>query len=891
MQDEDTKTGGTLPLGPRELFFLVAEECFRDGQIEPGENHLLNRLAVALGLGKEEITEIGAKVSRRVQKQGLVPGGRFRPQELLARVRDAIAADGHVDPGELELLEILEAELERAQTRPQARSDSEPVPEPTPASSEPSSPDASLGSARASDSTEIPASDPDPSPRAPEGKPKTKQSSEEGSDEARASTAQRFRITRKEFLLEAAETLDSDLAPSAWRRLSKVCAQKPRFEGMDAFTLLGGALVFFGGGWTLDKIYDLVGITLPAILAGFGSWKCLQLSISQGPSKRSRANGLAVLSVLLSVMCVAGVLDGTGLDDWMRPKPFGRNLLTTLYALGPIVLPIRLLRAGVGGPNVLGFVLAASSLVLSVWIDFFFDPGKHLTWFLGTLWGLALLRLGFAIDRRTEEDLASAPYRFGLALTWFLGLWGMPYSGEVAWLAFALGNFFLMTLSALLQRGAFLTCGAIGIYAWMGHLARRVFPGSLAFPFVLTAVGLAIMGSGLWVQRNQDRFQWLLLSWIPESLRPELPSQRPAPPRSEATEASDPKAHDTWSFGSRASRLDLSEDEWIRALEALPIGEETRRSLWQRLSQGEPTKARLSLAHILYFFGALTVIASMTFFMGLCWQTLGVTSVFLLTSLYIALFSALGLKFWSSEETQLPGGLLVTIAVCLVPLATWALQGTLGFWPHGNPGNYSGFFHWIKGGWFGMEVATLLAGALALRRVRFPFLTAPIAFTLWFLSMDLVPLLWGSTVGFRERAWISMGFGLLTLALGWFLDRRTRKDFSYWIYLFGVLTFWGGLTNSGSGTVLGKWIYAGINAGMVLVGAHLGRGVFQLFGMLGFVAVVSEQVYRTFAHVPGFPFFLGLFGIFLIWLGRVLDQRLEAWEQSKAQAAPRQASL
>jgi hypothetical protein len=40
-----------------------------------------------------------------------------------------------------------------------------------------------------------------------------------------------------------------------------------------------------------------------------------------------------------------------------------------------------------------------------------------------------------------------------------------------------------------------------------------------------------------------------------------------------------------------------------------------------------------------------------------------------------------------------------------------------------------------------MEVGTILAGSIALKFIRFPFLTFPIAFSLWYMSMDLTPLL------------------------------------------------------------------------------------------------------------------------------------------------------
>jgi len=43
-----------------------------------------------------------------------------------------------------------------------------------------------------------------------------------------------------------------------------------------------------------------------------------------------------------------------------------------------------------------------------------------------------------------------------------------------------------------------------------------------------------------------------------------------------------------------------------------------------------------------------------------------------------------------------------------------------------------------------MEVGTVAAGFVALRFFRFPFLAAPIAFALLFMSMDLTLLIYGS---------------------------------------------------------------------------------------------------------------------------------------------------
>ena len=45
-----------------------------------------------------------------------------------------------------------------------------------------------------------------------------------------------------------------------------------------------------------------------------------------------------------------------------------------------------------------------------------------------------------------------------------------------------------------------------------------------------------------------------------------------------------------------------------------------------------------------------------------------------------------------------------------------------------------------------MEMATIAAGVIALWFFRFPFLTAPTAFVLWYVSMDLTPIISGGAV-------------------------------------------------------------------------------------------------------------------------------------------------
>jgi len=213
----------------------------------------------------------------------------------------------------------------------------------------------------------------------------------------------------------------------------------------------------------------------------------------------------------------------------------------------------------------------------------------------------------------------------------------------------------------------------------------------------------------------------------------------------------------------------------------------------------------------------------------------------------------------------------------MVPLAIFAAQMALGYWGENKP--YRDFHVFIDWRWIMMEFGTLAIGAILLWRYRFPFMLMPIAVTLWYMSMDLVPFFLG---GARTYDWelykiVSLYFGLAMTLLAFWVDLRSRasRDYAFWLYLFGVLTFWGGLSLMNSNSELSKLAYCGINVLMILIGAILGRRVFAVFGGLGVACYLGHLSQQVFKDSLLFPFALSLIGLAIIWLG-VLWQRREA---------------
>lgn len=292
---------------------------------------------------------------------------------------------------------------------------------------------------------------------------------------------------------------------------------------------------------------------------------------------------------------------------------------------------------------------------------------------------------------------------------------------------------------------------------------------------------------------------------------------------------------------------------------------------------GKAGTARFSGTHVLYYLGGLLAIGAASLFTTLAVEALGMGALFGLSVLY-ALF-AIGAAIWFEKKgLGVPAGIFATLAIALVPLAVFALQHLLGFWADGRHAqHYRDYHRWIDWRWLIMELSTLAVGAVMLWRFRYTFLVMPIAVTLWYLGMDIIPALimqadgggFYSAASWELRKKISLAFGLIMVLFAFLVDLRSRhsKDYAFWLYLFGLLTFWGALTSMSSGLLVGKLIYLAINFLMIFIAAILGRRVFAVFGGIGVVLVLGNLSWGMFHDSFAFVAVLTLLGFALIAAG------------------------
>lgn len=144
-------------------------------------------------------------------------------------------------------------------------------------------------------------------------------------------------------------------------------------------------------------------------------------------------------------------------------------------------------------------------------------------------------------------------------------------------------------------------------------------------------------------------------------------------------------------------------------------------------------------------------------------------------------------------------------------------------------------------------------------------------------TVDLTPFIFGQAdVTWKLRKLVSLCSGVvITLGALWF-DIRTRseKDFAFWLYIFGVTAFWGGLSLMRSDSELNKFLYFCINMLLIFCGAALRRRVFAVFGGLGAAGYLGYLSWNVFKDSLLFPFALTFIGLGVIWMG-IIWQRNE----------------
>lgn len=298
------------------------------------------------------------------------------------------------------------------------------------------------------------------------------------------------------------------------------------------------------------------------------------------------------------------------------------------------------------------------------------------------------------------------------------------------------------------------------------------------------------------------------------------------------------------------------------------ITSEQAQRLWSYWTGQQDEVPQFRLTHLLYYLGGLIAIGAVSIFVTQAWELLRGIPLFVLSSLFF-LLGFLLVHYFLNKKLQIPAGIMATFSLAIVPLAVYNLQMSLGWIPDPKV-HYEGFHQWVKWYWVPMEIMTLLAGVIMFYFYRFPFLLFPISIVLWYMSMDLWPLFFNiHDYSFTDRSRFSLYFGLVMLAAAVYMDLKysdeNKNDYAFWLYIFGVITFWGGLSCIVTQNAWSQLIYCLINVAMLLVSLFLNRRVFAVFGAFGILAYLTHLTFSVFAGSIVFPVVLVFLGLFIIF--------------------------
>ena len=293
---------------------------------------------------------------------------------------------------------------------------------------------------------------------------------------------------------------------------------------------------------------------------------------------------------------------------------------------------------------------------------------------------------------------------------------------------------------------------------------------------------------------------------------------------------------------------------------------------------------------VAYALGALLVVFAGGWFLAQRWISLGPAGVLAIVALYVAIATAAS-RWLDRHEFREAAGIASMVAVSLTPVAVWAIESMLGWWPVETWGqSYYPYYPPAEASrWLIAELATILAGLLVLRRRNWSAVVFPIAVALFGLVMHAARALDIDMTPVLER-WTLMTGALFVCAVADLTDRRVprqaepgRGDMAFPLWMTGLIAL--------AMAILSMWPAAGVlRHGLPLVAVlsvaaalYMGRRthlIFGVFALFMYLFYLAAEVFRSTAYFPiALAFMGGALLAVTVWLQRrfpALAARLSA---------------
>jgi len=278
---------------------------------------------------------------------------------------------------------------------------------------------------------------------------------------------------------------------------------------------------------------------------------------------------------------------------------------------------------------------------------------------------------------------------------------------------------------------------------------------------------------------------------------------------------------------------------------------------------------------VAYSLGALLVLFALAWFLFERWKVLGPFGVLVVALLYAAAFVGVG-TLLRRRGFGVAGGLAIVLAVAMTPVWTWAILRLMGEIP--DPAIWtdplSRYEPYIASRLVVLDLATIGVALVAVRRVSFSVLGAPIAVALVALLLHL-----GQALGDPRLSWYIgpyyqcvVACGMIAIAYATERRQPSGEDYAFWLYLAGLVMLL--VAYVGVWQYIGRWRHALplVAAALVTASLYLRRrtllvaGGVAAFGYLGYLA------FDVFRRVVALPIALATLGLLVIvatvWMQR-----------------------
>ena len=270
---------------------------------------------------------------------------------------------------------------------------------------------------------------------------------------------------------------------------------------------------------------------------------------------------------------------------------------------------------------------------------------------------------------------------------------------------------------------------------------------------------------------------------------------------------------------------------------------------WRARQQADDRAPRFSASNVSYYIGTCIIALGMIWLLYLAWdKEWGGMVVFGIAAAYDVVLYTSGNYLWHKRGQKRLAGLLLFIAILIVPIAVYGLQYQMGWWyrpPDVNPYNYNPIEYMSTRkemlNLLPMELSAVVASFVTLIFYPFPFLlTVPLCIG-WFMAVT-----WAQySLGFDDdTALACLVYGILCFVCAFRLDQvysvADGPDWAFWPYFVGAISFWSGLAFNSIvyEKELYQFLFCLINVGIILVAVALKRRIFMVLGAIGTFAYI-----------------------------------------------------